>query len=312
MNANRIKAYFYFTRKERLGIMVFLTGIVLIWFAPLLLVSDKPIDQADYDQFRSDILQLQQSVVRVPSQQDSSGLSFSALADAGWDESSTRALFYFDPNSLPPEKWQQLGLSAKTAKTIKHYLDRGGRFYRPEDIRKIYGLKKQDYNRLLPFVRIPKNQVTEAKHRRTTLPAPVGTEEKYKTENVLINSADTAAFVSLPGIGRKLAERIVNFRNRLGGFYSVDQIAEVYGISDSVFRAIKPYLQCDNRLIRKIDINTADIMTLKAHPYIKYQLGNAVIQYRMQHGSFQSLDELKKIHLISDTLLQKLKPYLKD
>ena len=116
--------------------------------------------------------------------------------------------------------------------------------------------------------------------------------------------------IALPGIGSKLANRIIGFREKLGGFYSVDQIAEVYGVSDSVFQQIKPRLRCDSAIIKKININTAGIDELKAHPYIKYQVGNAVIQYRLQHGSFQNEDDLKRVHLVTDDLIKKWLPYI--
>ncbi len=66
-----------------------------------------------------------------------------------------------------------------------------------------------------------------------------------------INTADTTALIALPGIGSKLAGRIVSFRDKLGGFNSVNQISEVYGLRDSVFQILLPYLKCDSVYVRK-------------------------------------------------------------
>ena len=109
-----------------------------------------------------------------------------------------------------------------------------------------------------------------------------------------INTADTSAFISLPGIGSKLAARIVNFRDKLGGFYSIDQVGETFGLPDSTFQKIKQYLKLENTSIKKININTATVDELKAHPYIKYSVANPIIAYRNEHGPFFKSGRYKK------------------
>src|SRR4051812_10680995 len=109
-----------------------------------------------------------------------------------------------------------------------------------------------------------------------------------------INTADTAAFIALPGIGSRLAARIVLFREKLGGFYDLSQIREVYGLPDSVFMYIAPRLRCDSAYVRKIPLNVADREVLKQHPYIRWNMANALVAYRAQHGDFRSLDDLEK------------------
>jgi len=113
----------------------------------------------------------------------------------------------------------------------------------------------------------------------------------------------------LPGIGSKLAARIVNFRDKLGGFYSVDQVGETYGLADSTFQKIKGSLQLSGS-VKKFNINTATKDELKIHPYIKWNLANAIVEYRNQHGAFKSLDELKNIVLIDEVTFEKIVHYL--
>jgi competence protein ComEA len=129
-------------------------------------------------------------------------------------------------------------------------------------------------------------------------------------EIVEINSADTTQLISLPGIGSKLASRIILFREKLGGFYDVKQVGEVYGLRDSVFRIIQPTLRCDTSLIRKIDINHADKDALKIHPYIRWAVANTLVAYRAQHGPFHSADDLGKIDNLEEEVIQKMMPYL--
>jgi competence protein ComEA len=125
-----------------------------------------------------------------------------------------------------------------------------------------------------------------------------------------INSADTTQFIALPGIGSKLASRIVLFREKLGGFYNVLQVREVYGLQDSVFKKIRPMLRCDPALMKKIDINSASLELLKAHPYIRWKNASAIVAYRNEHGSFGSGDDLKFIESLDSNDLTKFIPYL--
>lgn len=125
-----------------------------------------------------------------------------------------------------------------------------------------------------------------------------------------INAADTAVFIALPGIGPVLAARIVLFREKLGGFHSVGQIGEVYGLPDSVFRRLQPWLRCDSAVVRKIPLNTAEKDRLAAHPYIGWGEAKAIINYRRQHGPFRSLAALNRIVALDTAVLEKIRPYL--
>ena len=212
-------------------------------------------------------------------------------------------LFRFDPNSVSAEGWQKLGVKDKTIQTILKYRAKGGRFRHPEDIRKIWGIAPDLANRLIPYISIQEEPLKE------------NTSGSYKKIEkaiiaVDINLADSAGFASLPGIGERLSARIVLFRNKLGGFYSADQLKEVFGLQDSVFQKIKAYVSLNNAAIRHLNINTADQEALQSHPYIRYQLANALIRYRTQHGRFTSIEDVKKIMLVNEDLYNKLAPYL--
>lgn len=308
MDANHLRTYFTFSKKERGGIIALLVILAVVWFIPVLLVPEERFDEEGYAAFRHSIEQLQQQTAQRKQSKDPDTASSSFPAPSSYGANTNTAVFYFDPNTLSPEGWQRLGISGRTAGTIQNFTAKGGRFHKPEDISKIYGLKKEDYKRLLPYVRIVAKESNNPpfRHNRNT------NDHTYNKApvTIAINTADTTALKTLPGIGSRLANRIVSFREKLGGFYSVEQVAEVYGISDSVFQQIKPRLQCDPGAIQKININTAGIDELKAHPYIKYQVANAVIQYRLQHGNFQNRYDLKQVHLVSDHLLQKLEHYI--
>ena len=226
-------------------------------------------------------------------------------------------LFAFDPNTLSTDGWRRLGLRDKTITTIQNYLAKGGKFRKPEDIKRIYGLFPDQAERLIPYVRITaatsedlgkKYVKNEYVTKEAAYPAyPVKTAAPAIID---INTADTTAFISLPGIGSKLATRIVSFREKLGGFYTVEQIGETYGLPDSVFQKIKNRLITGSFKIKTINVNIADANMIKANPYIKWNVANAIVQYRLQHGNYTTLDDLKKIAIIDEQIFTKIQPYL--
>ena len=223
-------------------------------------------------------------------------------------------LFYFDPNTISAPEWKRLGLRDKTIKTIENYLSKGGHFNKPEDLQKIYGLHNDEYERLKTYIKIEStisktnDDFVSSKSKDEIQPT-----KTYATRYLVIdiNTADTTSFISLPGIGSKLASRIVSFREKLGGFYSVDQIGETYGLPDSTFQKIKQYLKLDNPSIKKININTATVDEMKAHPYIKFSLANPIAAYRNEHGSFSKIEDITKVMAVTDEIFKKIAPYLK-
>lgn len=217
------------------------------------------------------------------------------------------SLFYFDPNTLTPADWARLGLREKTIGTIRNYLAKGGRFRKPEDLSRIYGLFPDEYERIAPYIRI--SAAPDSFARKDSGKKKI-TYNPPRYTAIDINTADTAAFISLPGIGPSLARRILLFREKLGGFYKPEQVAETYGLPDSTFRFIRPYLMLETVLFRKIPLNSGSLDLLKSHPYIRYTLARAITAYRDQHGPFKSLEDLKQIQLVSQEVWEKISPYL--
>lgn len=138
-------------------------------------------------------------------------------------------------------------------------------------------------------------------------------EKKPRYERITsldINAADTALWNRLPGIGPVLSRRIVAFRERLGGFHSVVQVGETFGLADSVFVKIQPLLQLGSGSLRKIDLNHTDEKSLADHPYIDTKLARTIIRYRSIHGPFRAPEELKGIPLVDDVIYRKIEKYL--
>ena len=125
-----------------------------------------------------------------------------------------------------------------------------------------------------------------------------------------INLSDTSQWKHLKGIGSKRASQVVKYRNLLGGFNNLEQVKEVYSISDSLYNSFSKFLYIKDSSINQININTCSVNQLKKHPYIKWNIANSIVSYRKQHGLYKSLNELLKIHIINDELYIKIVSYL--
>ena len=308
--------YFIFTKKERVGILVILTLILVFTLLPFLFPYFITEKKYDHTAFEKEIAALK--IKQTDSSQKfqkkdfdkENSPSYNRASEKNYYEAPVKAsLFYFDPNTLSGDGWKKLGIREKTITTIQNYISKGGKFYKPEDISKIWGLHKDEVQRLLPFVSIlqqtipvyPEKKIFDNKSNPKII---------YKIIPVDINTADTTAFIALPGIGSKLANRIINFRDKLGGFYKVEQVAETFALPDSTFQKIKANLILTRATVKKININTATLDEMKIHPYIRYNLAGAIVQYRLQHGVFLTISDIKKIMMVTEEIYLKLAPYL--
>lgn len=237
MIKNIWKDYFTFSKKERNAVFIVLLSLAIIIMLPLFFPAKKlsiTIDEQLQQQLDNLQLQRKQYVSYVDS---------IPVSDSGNLTSSSVTLFPFDPNTLNEQGFKQLGLSDKVIHTMINYRSKGGSFKTPQDIKKIYGLSPADAERLIPYIKITstnksnnyKNNVKQA----IDTSAPSNTNY-YHTIN--INAATAEEWKTLPGIGDILANRIVKFRNSMGGFKSVDDVKRTYGLSDSTFNLIRPYL----------------------------------------------------------------------
>lgn len=130
---------------------------------------------------------------------------------------ATPQLFAFDPNTVSPAQLKQLGLSEKTISIFLNWRNKGKHFYKKEDFKALYTLDEADYNRLAPYITIKINRIS-------------------------LNTADSASLVALPGIGPKLAHKILEYKKEIGSYTSIEQLKDVYHFSDTTFNTLKDRL----------------------------------------------------------------------
>lgn len=238
----------------------------------------------------------------------------SLLAYWKWEEKKDSAtqivpytLFKFNPNTATREELIQLGFPTFLASRLYKYRSKNGRFTVKSDVLKIYGMDSMLYNHLYSYIDLPTERLTYKPEERT----PKETATVKIIEPFDVNLADTTQLIRIYGIGSKLSQRIIKYRNQLGGFISLDQLDEVYGLDTVVIKELKQNIfVAGNFQPTKISINSATEKELAAHPYIKYPLARAIATYRFQHGNFTAVEDIKKIVSVDEPFYNKIKPYL--
>ena len=212
-------------------------------------------------------------------------------------------MFPFDPSRVSIEELRQLGLSPKVARTFVRFREKGGIFRNPEDLQKVYGMKPEDVQRLTPYVRFSKPGPEDS-----IGPPPVESPVAPKLVRIDINQASAKEWRQLYGIGPVLSDRITRFREKLGGFSSVEQVRETYGLPDSTFEKIHPSLLASS-IFRPLAVNRLGWKELSQHPYLTRRQARAIVAYRQQHGRFSSPSDLDKVLALPRGVRAKLKPY---
>ena len=195
----------------------------------------------------------------------------------------------FDPDTMSISSWQNLGLSERQSEVLVSYRNRLGGFYNINQLYEAYVLDSNRVNDWKPFLVFNKKKPVEKK--------------------LEINSASREEFMELKGIGEKLSERIIAYREKLGGFVSIDQIAEVYGLSAETFEKIKPKLRVDLSLVQKLNLNDLDVKTLAQHPYISFAMAKLIVNYREQHGPYEKVEDLLNSKGIEPQDVKKIEAY---
>ena len=281
-----MKEFFYFSRWERRGVLMLLALILGIAGGSEVYLLHR--DSRDEDP------ESQAEVLRTRQEYE----AFAASLQRKEQEWQRRTATYdripptlapFNPNTADSATLRRLGLPGWMARNVVRYREKGGKFRRAEDFKKIYGLTQEQYATLLPYLYIAPE---DTQQRVVQLYRPPvrrdSTERQFKYSEgtvVELNSADTTELKKIPGIGSGIARMITGYRQRLGGFYRIEQLAEI----NLDYEQLRPWFSIRTDSIRRIDLNRAGIGQLRHHPYINFYQAKAFIEYRKRHGKLKNL-----------------------
>jgi DNA uptake protein ComE-like DNA-binding protein len=224
---------------------------------------------------------------------------------------SLPAEFHFDPNQATLQELEALGFQAKVAVRIDRYRQKGGRFFAKKDLLKIYGIDSSLYMRLYAFIDLPETSGVKRTHDKKAFSDRKKIPAHNAPSKFDINKADTSQLMSVAGIGSKRSQRIMKYRDALGGFISMDQLQEVFGLDSVVVRKVldATFIASDFQPVT-INVNTSDEKRLAFHPYLSNAAARSIVAYRFQHGDFKAMEELRNIHALDEKTIQKITPYL--
>lgn len=217
-----------------------------------------------------------------------------------YERKNSYTLFNFDPNSIDSVGLIKLGLKPFVASNILKYRKKGGTFRTAADFAKVFGVLPEKFKELESYITIVENKTAKPELLQT----------KRSDIIVELNSADTALLMQVKGIGRGYAKGIVRFRQSTGGFISVDQLSEIYGMKPDILERIRPFCTVNLALVQKIKVNFASVERLKSHPYIGFYKAKAIYELRRNKGKLKDINELKVLQELSADDLNRMKSYL--
>ena len=292
-----VKTYFYFNNSERKSIIVLIILIILCVAIPQVYFKLFPIDKVDIR-------------INELKEQEANFFNVNQTLETNDETISSKinTTNKFDPNTANDEDLTSLGLSSKNIRTIRNYQAKGGNFKTAEDLKKLYGINKNIIEKIIPLVEI-RNEDKPYQNSPFKLDSLNKNKGKKVFEVLEINAADSESLVKLYRIGSSLASKIINYRNKLGGFLNLNQLTEIWGFDEDILYDLQGKIKVDASKARRLNLNNVDLETLKQHPYYKFKLSQAIVNYRLQHGNFKSMLDLRNIRIVNDSIFKLISMY---
>ena len=282
---------FHFTRGQRNGLIVLSILIVIFISFPLVFKYFK-------NDYKPSFLTFEQEIDNA------------RIAEKYSSKTNVKSpvkYFKFNPNLATKEELLSLGLTERQSNQILNFREKKGHFYTKADFKKIYAIDDTTYAKLEAFIDIPsKKKSSKFKKKQNYHKFK---KKQYPNIIIEINKAQISDFEKIKGIGNTLAQRIIKYREALGGFLEKKQLQEVYGIDADRYQQIKSQIRC-NKTVVKIRINYVSAKEIAKHPYISKQQAKAIIKKRTFGGRYQSINDLQKRLQFSDDLIQKITHYI--
>ena len=207
----------------------------------------------------------------------------------------------FNPNNYSLSDWMNLGLSEKQSVVVLKFTSRG--IYSEQDLKRIFVIPDVLFELIRDSVVYPE--------RFQNSPNQESFKKQAKQITLInLNTADTTEFMKIYGIGAFYAKQIIRYREKLGGYFTKEQLFEVWKMTNEAYDKIKDHVFISEKDVKRININSVTIEELKVHPYLKWNQANSIIKMRMQRNGFKNIEELKESVLIDSETYEKLFPYL--
>ena len=188
---------------------------------------------------------------------------------------------------------RSIGFSHRRATAFIKYRDMRGGLRNIEEVRECYVIPAAECDTLARYIIFPDDTTATANHL------------------IELNGADSATLRSIYGIGAKSVVEIIAYRQKLGGFVRVEQLAEVKSVTESNFEKILQQIYCDSCNISKIDINFARSQRMAGHPYISDRALRKLLKTRQLKGGWSTIEEMIDDKIFTRDEAERLRPYLR-
>jgi DNA uptake protein ComE-like DNA-binding protein len=310
---NLIRDYFYYSRLERNGILVLSFLCMFFFLFPKLYKQSKTQSKTDFSHFNEEITTFENALQNV---------EVESMVP------STEDLFKFDPNTVTESELQELGLSSKVIRTFLNFRSKGGKFYKKEDFKKVYGITENEYFRLENYIEIHSGGNNFSQTNKEYSKTKEEIFEPFEFDPNFVSQEDLEKL----GFSTKAANNLIKFRQKGGTFRHKDELSKIYGVDEILFEKlytfitfkekskVKNQLNENEKTVNKttikeidfvLDINTATDIDLQKIYGIGPYYAKSIINFRTNLGGFYSIDQIGETYNFPDSTFQMLKPYLK-
>lgn len=321
INKNLIRDYFIFSKRERRGVIALSAIVILIWLVHLSILIFTPEEPWDQKQFYKEIALLKKMQREHPNNYHARKNHSKKPIFAEKKRSEESDYIASNPNQIKFKEWMKLGLSYDETLELYKAKKKIKKFSSLEDLKKILPAGKSD--KILSKLNLSElNDKPERQPVQNIEPAiklngnspkvtPENPQSERKTkEKFELNSCSAWTLKQFDCIDSLMAQKIIQRRKSMGGYFSVEQLFEIDSLDESCISKIRALAVTDSSMVNKIDINKVSVKSLGRHPYIGYNVASALVNYRDKHGKFKNASDMKKCLLMTEEKLKKIKPYL--
>ena len=270
-----LKSYFQFSKAQRSGIFTLLSICVSLQLAYCFI------------EFSSE---------KTPSNESQEWLSLQSQIDSikQIQQEARPKIFPFNPNFISDFKGYKLGMSVAEIDRLLAYRKTNKYVNSVSEFQQVTKVSDSLLRTIAPYFKFP-DWVTRKKEFQLYSKIPF-----YKKEKIIvldINEAKTEDLINVFGIGESLSARILKEKEKFGGFVSMEQMNDIWGLSSEVIENLNKYFNVSGLTkVRKISINDASVKELSQFPYFRYALAKSIVTYRSMNGDIKNAKDLLKIN----------------
>ena len=217
--------------------------------------------------------------------------------------SKTQSFNYsnFDPNEYTESDWQSIGFTDKQSRVIVKYKNQINGFKKDTDLAECFVISEKKFKDIKPYLRIKKQEVYHDEKN----------DIATKFDIVELNTTDQTLLETVKGIGPYFGMKIIEYRQKLGGYYQVEQLLEIYGMTQENYDQILNQVKLDTSKIKQIHIATVKFDELKRHPYVNWKQSQVIMSLSNKTVTSEFWKTLKSSEAFSKKDIKRLKPYFK-